>query len=330
MNIVEAKLKNIFQLHAKINETASLYAFYLYRGGELLEKVGYSKSQEHTFSLPQAGSYVVKGFRRSVSEGAISAMSNRVNFAGIPDLPKPLPRSPIYFYGISRVTAFAMEAMNRNWKIKGIIDPTNRFVGEEFFDVPVVGAESIPQGSRIVAHENYGGQREGLDVFAMRQGVQDILTEELDRRGVVDLYQLSRKAHLAGLAEGARYLHGFIRLKFNARVPFTAVIGEGTKLALSGLGTAIHPDSVIGKNCVIGQNVTLGGRAGKTHPPIIGDNVFIAPGAKCLGGKIGNNVVVGANAVVLNDVPDNCVVAGVPAKIISTDISSYTAYTKRR
>ncbi|KSU68212.1 hypothetical protein AS038_00925 [Arthrobacter sp. NIO-1057] len=147
---------------------------------------------------------------------------------------------------------------------------------------------------------------------------------------MIDLYQLSRTAYLEGLLEGARYLHGFIRLKFNARVPYTAVIGEGTKLSLSGLGTAIHPDSIIGKNCVIGQNVTLGGRAGKTHPPIIGDNVFIAPGAKCLGGKIGNNVVVGANAVVLNDVPDNCVVAGVPAKIISTDIGSYTAYTRRR
>jgi serine O-acetyltransferase len=51
---------------------------------------------------------------------------------------------------------------------------------------------------------------------------------------------------------------------------------------------------------------------------IIGDNVILFSGAKVIGNVcIGNNVVVGANAVVLNDIPDNAVVAGVPAKIIS-------------
>jgi acetyltransferase-like isoleucine patch superfamily enzyme len=32
--------------------------------------------------------------------------------------------------------------------------------------------------------------------------------------------------------------------------------------------------------------------------------------------NIGNNVVVGAGAVVVKDVPDNCIVAGNPARII--------------
>ncbi|UKK74846.1 serine acetyltransferase [Segatella bryantii] len=41
-------------------------------------------------------------------------------------------------------------------------------------------------------------------------------------------------------------------------------------------------------------------------------------GAKVLGDvHIGNNVVIGANAVVVKDVPDNVVVAGVPARIIN-------------
>ncbi|MFV5772614.1 DapH/DapD/GlmU-related protein, partial [Pediococcus acidilactici] len=45
----------------------------------------------------------------------------------------------------------------------------------------------------------------------------------------------------------------------------------------------------------------------------IGGNVTILPGV-----TIGNNVVVAAGAVVTKDIPDNCVVAGVPAKMIKT------------
>ena len=50
---------------------------------------------------------------------------------------------------------------------------------------------------------------------------------------------------------------------------------------------------------------------------VIGDNVWIGDKAAVLSGvHIGNNVIIAANAVVTKDVPDNCMVAGVPAKII--------------
>jgi serine O-acetyltransferase len=49
----------------------------------------------------------------------------------------------------------------------------------------------------------------------------------------------------------------------------------------------------------------------------IGDNCTLGAKSTILGGvRIGNNVKVGANAVVTKDVPDNCTVAGVPARII--------------
>ena len=52
--------------------------------------------------------------------------------------------------------------------------------------------------------------------------------------------------------------------------------------------------------------------------PTIGDNVYIAPGAKIVGNvKIGNCVAIGANCVVTTDIPDNGVVVGVPGKVIS-------------
>ncbi|MBH5316860.1 serine acetyltransferase [Paenibacillus sp. GSMTC-2017] len=78
--------------------------------------------------------------------------------------------------------------------------------------------------------------------------------------------------------------------------------------------------SEIGDNCVIMQGVTIGasGRGEKRGAPIIGNFVYMGPGAKIIGKiKIGNNVIIGANAVVTNDIPDNGVAVGIPAKVIS-------------
>ena len=51
----------------------------------------------------------------------------------------------------------------------------------------------------------------------------------------------------------------------------------------------------------------------------IGDNVFIGMQLTILKGvHIGNNVIIGANSLVNKDVPDNCVAAGNPCKVIMT------------
>ena len=50
---------------------------------------------------------------------------------------------------------------------------------------------------------------------------------------------------------------------------------------------------------------------------VIGDNVFVGANATVLPNVIiGNNSVIGANSVVSKDVPENCVVAGNPARVI--------------
>lgn len=88
-------------------------------------------------------------------------------------------------------------------------------------------------------------------------------------------------------------------------------------------GVIIHPNTVIGNNCMILQQVTIGNNIakGKDNLAVIGDNVMIGAGAKIIGPcKIGNNVVIGANAVVTKDVPNNSVVGGIPAKLISHNV----------
>ncbi|HBC99505.1 MAG TPA: lipopolysaccharide biosynthesis protein [Lachnoclostridium sp.] len=50
---------------------------------------------------------------------------------------------------------------------------------------------------------------------------------------------------------------------------------------------------------------------------LIGENCFIGYGAVIMPGtKLGKQCIVGANAVVCGDFPDDCVIAGVPAKIV--------------
>lgn len=99
--------------------------------------------------------------------------------------------------------------------------------------------------------------------------------------------------------------------------PFT--VGGGLRIYHYGSFTHIGPNCKIGKNCTIQPGVVFGNKyEDETDGEIIvGDNCYFGLGAKILGSvTIGNNVIVGANAVITKDVPDNAIVAGVPAKII--------------
>lgn len=65
--------------------------------------------------------------------------------------------------------------------------------------------------------------------------------------------------------------------------PPSVKIGGGTSFGYKGIGVVIHKRAKIGKNCVIAQGVTIGGRSGHYEVPVIGDNCCIGAGAKVLG-----------------------------------------------
>jgi len=98
-----------------------------------------------------------------------------------------------------------------------------------------------------------------------------------------------------------------------------ATIGKGLFFGHIG-GVVIGIGSIIGEYSSFHQGVTIGGAGrGSLHgSPIIGNMVYFGAGSKIVGKiSVGNNVMIGANAVVVKSVPDNAVVAGVPAKIIN-------------
>lgn len=72
-----------------------------------------------------------------------------------------------------------------------------------------------------------------------------------------------------------------------------------------------------GNYCGFNAGVLIGTNDSEENRPILGDHVAFGPGSKAFGKiTIGSNVFVASNAVVVKDVPDNCIVGGVPAKII--------------
>lgn len=118
----------------------------------------------------------------------------------------------------------------------------------------------------------------------------------------------------------------FIRLPFGCQIGVGTKIGKKVDLGYGGLGIVIHERAVVGNNVNIGTCVTIGGTTKKNKVPVIGDYTIISSGAKILGPiKIGKNCVIGANAVVVNDIPDNSLAVGVPAKVIKSniDITNY-------
>lgn len=123
-------------------------------------------------------------------------------------------------------------------------------------------------------------------------------------------------------------IHKHHQEKFGIQVPIGIKIGGGMFFPHYG-SIVINDYGSYGKNFTAMQGCTVGTNRGGKHPgaPTIGDNVLMCANSIVNGNiKIGNNVVVAAGAVVTHDIPDNCIVAGVPAKIISTDSSELLSH----
>ncbi|MDN0033106.1 2,3,4,5-tetrahydropyridine-2,6-dicarboxylate N-acetyltransferase [Oscillibacter ruminantium] len=111
------------------------------------------------------------------------------------------------------------------------------------------------------------------------------------------------------IGEGAVIMMGAI-------VNIGAVIGPGTMI---DMGAVLGGRAMVGTHCHIGAGAVLAGvvEPASATPVIVEDNVLVGANAVVIEGvHVGKNAVVAAGAVVVEDVPDNAVVAGCPAKII--------------
>lgn len=127
---------------------------------------------------------------------------------------------------------------------------------------------------------------------------------------------------------------GKITFSRNVQIGFNTLVGAVNKVSI-GEGTVISNNVTIVDNNnhsvnpidrIIMQNSPVGSKLRSwkyslSAPIIIGNNVWIGQYVRINKGvTIGNNSVVAANSVVTKNVPDNCIVAGNPAKVVKTDI----------
>ena len=131
-------------------------------------------------------------------------------------------------------------------------------------------------------------------------------------------HRFAHELWAAGRKDFALYLQSQASRIFAVDINPATRMGRGIMLD-HGTGIVIGETAVVGDNCSILQNVTLGGNGKETgdRHPKIGNNVLLSAGAKVLGNiTIGDCSKVAAGSVVLQAVPPNKTVAGVPAKIV--------------
>jgi len=134
-------------------------------------------------------------------------------------------------------------------------------------------------------------------------------------------YRLAHRCWRAGLLLPARFISHLGRFFTGIEIHPAARIGPGVFID-HGMGVVIGETAEVGENVTIYQGVTLGGTSlerVKRHPTIE-RNVVIGSGAKVLGPfTVGENSRIGSGSVVVKEVPPNCVVVGVPGRVISRD-----------
>lgn len=125
-------------------------------------------------------------------------------------------------------------------------------------------------------------------------------------------YRLAHLFYKANDEKTAQILSQLGRINGQIEIYYSSQIGDYFKIN-HGVGSVIGARCMIGSNCTIHQNVTLGDKNGGR--PIVGNNVVIYPGAILIGKiEIGDNSIIGANSLVMESFINNSLIVGSPAK----------------
>ncbi len=137
----------------------------------------------------------------------------------------------------------------------------------------------------------------------------------LNRKTIIEKME-SKGLEFINLIHPTAYVSKMARLDKGICVAPMSVINVNVQI---GAHSIINSNCNISHDCILGKYTTLSPTVTLAGGVILENGVFIGAGATILPDvKIGENAIIGAGACVISDVPANCTVVGVPAKIIKT------------
>ena len=180
-------------------------------------------------------------------------------------------------------------------------------------------ATAVPASVTKLGNVLFGDWKDIEPLLANLTENKDYVVEQDGRNSAVPLLD---KRHLNARIEPGAIIRDQVTIEDNAVVMMGAVINIGAEI---GAGTMIDMGAILGGRATVGKNSHIGACAvlagviepASADPVRIGDNVLVGANAVVIEGvQVGNGSVVAAGAIVTQDVPENVVVAGVPARII--------------
>ena len=185
--------------------------------------------------------------------------------------------------------------------------------------------EPIDYGSAQVFGEGrsktvFGDWRDlGPILEANADKIADLVVEN-DRRNsaipLLDMKNINARIEPGAIIREQVTIGDSAVIMMGAVINIGAVIGPVTMI---DMGAILGGRATVGKNCHIGAGAVLAGviEPASATPVIVEDGVLVGANAVVIEGvHVGKNAVVAAGAVVIEDVPENAVVAGCPARVI--------------
>ena len=166
----------------------------------------------------------------------------------------------------------------------------------------------------------FGDWKELEPILTANAGSIADLVVENDRRNsaipLLDLKGINARIEPGAIIREQVSIGDAAVIMMGAIINIGAVVGRGTMI---DMGAVLGGRATVGDHCHIGAGAVLAGviEPASATPVIVEDDVLIGANAVVIEGvHIGRGAVVAAGAVVIEDVPENAVVAGNPARVV--------------